>query len=103
MKILSLIFVVFLTGCSLLQPRVVMVDPPQWPEAGQTLKEPCKQLKELDPAKQLNITDILLIVVENYGNYHECSFKKDGWNKWYDQNKQMYEQAIEEAKGKTKK
>lgn len=101
MKLVSLIFVSLLAGCSLFGPSYAPIDPPKFPEATETLKQKCRELQELDTAKTNNITDILKSVVQNYGLYHECSLKVDGWNKWYTEQRKIYEEAIE--KGQSKK
>lgn len=101
MKYLALTFVVFMSGCSLFGPRHAPVEPPKWPDASPALVEKCKELQTLQETGSLNITDILKAVVTNYGFYHQCSNKVDGWNKWYTEQKKNYEEAID--KGKQKK
>jgi hypothetical protein len=101
MKYLSLILVIFVSGCSLFGPRHAPVNPPKWPDATPALIEKCKELQQLELTNQATITDILRTVVQNYGFYHQCSLKVDGWNKWYEEQKRIYEEAL--AKGKPQK
>lgn len=100
MKLYTLILAALLGGCSLFGPSYAPVDPPKFPEATETLKQKCKELQELDPNKSNNITDILKSVVQNYGLYHECSLRVDGWNKWYTEQRKIYEEAVEKGKSK---
>lgn len=101
MKYFILLVALFLSGCSLFGPRYAPVEPPKWPEAVPALVEKCKELQQMEISGTASITDILKIVVQNYGFYHQCSYKVDGWNKWYEEQKKNYEEAI--LKGKQQK
>lgn len=79
---------VMLSGCSLLK-----TNPPGKPKFPEPLKEltiPCPDLKTIEGDK-VAITELLKTVVNNYAVYYECSLKNDGWNKWYKEQKEIYD------------
>jgi hypothetical protein len=79
-----------LGGCGLFKPNPPVY--PKWPDAIQELKEKCPDLKTIE-GNQIAVTELLKAVVHNYQLYYECSLKNDGWNKWYEEQKKIYEQA----------
>lgn len=84
--ILSLMLTLAISGCGMFQSTVK----PKWPDAVPELKEKCPDLVTLEGDK-IAITELLKAVVKNYQLYHECSLKNDGWNKWYEEQKKIYE------------
>lgn len=86
-SILLALTVVALTGCTSFLPAK-----PKFPEPTAGLTEPCPDLKKIEGDK-VAITDLLRTVVENYGLYHECSLKNDGWNDWYKEQKRIYDKV----------
>ncbi len=84
MKYLTLIFALALTACTNVPIKQ------KFPEAIPELKEKCPDLKQIEGDK-VAITDLLKSVITNYNMYYECSLKNDGWNKWYDEQKKIYE------------
>ena len=85
MKLLLALPVVMLSACTTIVP--VAQKFPQAPE--QTLKL-CPQLATV-PAGQTSITDMLKVVVANYGTYYECSVRHDGLVEWYHVQKKIHE------------
>jgi hypothetical protein len=85
MKYALLILAVFLTACS--TPIPVSQKFPNVPTA---LVERCESLKKIEGDK-VAITEMLKVVVQNYGMYYECAAKVDGWNDWYLEQKRIYE------------
>ena len=85
MKWLLVVPVVMLSACSTVVP--VAQKFPQAPE--QTLKL-CPQVATV-PAGQTSITDMLKVVVANYGTYYECSVRHDGLVEWYHVQKKIHE------------
>ena len=89
MKILSvLIFSLLLSGCALLTK--FLPAKPKFPEPVKELTEPCPDL-EIIKSDQVAITELLKAVVNNYNLYHQCSLKNEGWNKWYKEQKEIYD------------
>jgi hypothetical protein len=84
MKYLALILALTLTGCYSVPIKQ------KFPEAIPELKEKCPDLKQIEGDK-VAITDLLKSVIINYNMYYECSLKNDGWNKWYDEQRKIYE------------
>jgi hypothetical protein len=85
MKYIILSLVVFLSACSTPVPVKQ-----KFPEAPTALVERCESLKKIEGDK-VAITEMLKVVVQNYGMYYECAAKVDGWNEWYLEQKRIYE------------
>jgi hypothetical protein len=49
----------------------------------------CPDLKLVNPTTKLS--DVVDIVVTNYGQYKECQVKVDSWIDWYNSQKQIFE------------
>ena len=87
MKLTPLILVLFLAGCSTPVPVSQ-----KFPDVPKALVERCENLKKVEGDK-VAITEMLKVVVANYGMYYECAAKVDGWNDWYLEQKRVYESA----------
>lgn len=85
MKYISLILVMFLVGCSTTVPVSQ-----KFPGVPKALVEKCESLKKVE-GDRVAITEMLKVVVQNYGMYYECAAKVDGWNEWYIEQKRIYE------------
>ena len=85
MKYIILSLVVLVSACSTPVPVKQ-----QFPEVPKALVERCESLKKIEGDK-VAITEMLKVVVANYGMYYECAAKVDGWNDWYLEQKRIYE------------
>jgi hypothetical protein len=85
MKYISLILVVLLSACSTPVPIKQ-----KFPDVPKALVERCENLKKIEGDK-VAMTEMLKVVVQNYGMYYECAAKVDGWNDWYLEQKRIYE------------
>jgi len=85
MKYALLISVMFLTACSTPVPVSQ-----KFPDVPKALVEKCDSLKKIEGDK-VAISEMLKVVVANYGMYYECAAKVDGWNDWYLEQKRIYE------------
>lgn len=85
MKYASLILVALLTACSTTVPVSQ-----KFPDVPKSLVERCESLKKVEGDK-VAITEMLKVVVQNYGMYYECAAKVDGWNDWYLEQKRIHE------------
>ncbi len=85
MKYISLILVAMLSACSTPVPVTQ-----KFPEVPKALVERCESLKKIE-GDRVAITEMLKVVVQNYGMYYECAAKVDGWNDWYLEQKRIYE------------
>lgn len=87
MKIIILVFVALLTGCSIIAPVKR-----NFPDAVPALQEKCPELSIIEnTGNAVSITDMLKTVVKNYGSYYECANKVDGWNEWYSTQRKIFE------------
>jgi hypothetical protein len=84
MKLLLIIPVILLSGCLATTPVKR-----NFPEVPKELLESCPPLKQINPTEKLS--EVLTIVVDNYGQYHECDAKSDTWIEWYKTQQQIFE------------
>lgn len=84
MKLLLIIPVLLLSGCLVTAPVKRT-----FPEAPQELMESCPALQQMQPTNKLS--EVLTVVVDNYGQYHECDAKVDTWIEWYKTQKDIFE------------
>ena len=84
MKILILLPVLLLAGCLSTAPVKR-----NFPEVPKDLMESCPDLKTTQPTEKLS--EVLKVVVDNYGQYHECKIKVDTWAEWYKTQKDIFE------------
>ena len=85
MRILVIGLVVLLSGCLTSVPVKQ-----KFPSVPNVLVEKCESLKKVE-GDQVAITEMLKVIVHNYGLYYECSTKVDGWNEWYSDQKRIYD------------
>ena len=87
MKSIVLIVSAFLlTGCLSTAPVKR-----NFPEVPQELMTACPDLKQVEKTEQLS--KVLGVVVENYGQYHECRVKVDAWIDWYKTQKRIFDEV----------
>ena len=85
MKYIILSLALVLAACSTSVPIKQ-----KFPEVPKSLVERCESLKKIE-GDRVAITEMLKVVVQNYGMYYECAAKVDGWNDWYLEQKRIYE------------
>ena len=85
MKLLLIALALVLSGCATTVPVVA-----KFPQAPGTLvQEPCVELKKLnDDAK---LSDVAKTIVVNYSEYYMCAVKLEAWQRWYLEQKAIYE------------
>lgn len=83
-SVLFLIPVLFLSGCLTSTPVKR-----NFPDVPKELMEACPDLKLVEQTDKLS--DVLKVVTDNYGQYHECKIKVDTWTEWYKTQKQIFE------------
>lgn len=85
MKTLLIALALLLSGCSTVVPVVA-----KFPEAPGTLvQEPCTELKKLQNDPKLS--DVAKTVTVNYSEYYMCAVKLEAWQRWYREQKTLYE------------
>lgn len=82
-KLLLLIPALLLTGCLTTPVKR------NFPEVPKELMEACPDLKAVPETEKLS--EVLKVVVDNYGQYHECKIKVDTWVEWYKTQKQIFD------------
>ena len=85
MKYLLLMLVALLVACSTAVPIKQ-----RFPDVPKALLEKCENLKKIE-GDRVAITEMLKVIVQNYGMYYECATKVDGWQEWYSDQKKIYE------------
>jgi len=84
MKLLLVLpIIVLLSGCLTTPVKR------NFPEVPKQLMEACPALKTTEPTEKLS--EVLKVVVDNYGQYHECKIKVDTWVEWYNTQKSIFE------------
>jgi hypothetical protein len=85
MKFLAIALALTLSACSTTVPVVA-----KFPAAPGTLvQEPCPDLKKLE--EQAKLSDVAKIVTVNYSEYYMCAVKLEAWQRWYREQKIIYE------------
>ena len=85
MKALALSLVLLLGACSTTVP--VTAKFPQAP--GMLVQEPCQELKKLEDTPKLS--DVSKTITVNYSEYYLCAIKLEAWQRWYREQKVIYE------------
>ena len=86
MRTLILGLAILLVGCGTTVTPVAR----KFPDAIPDLQVKCPTLTTIE-GTNVSITDMLKTVVTNYGLYYECAGKVEGWNEWYDKQKQSFD------------
>ena len=79
-----LILVLLLAGCSTTVPVTRT-----FPEVPKELRTACPDLKEV-PEGTEKLSELLSVVVGNYGQYQECQLTAELWNTWYQEQKKIF-------------
>lgn len=85
MKYLMILLAFTLTACSTTVP--VTAKFPQAP--GTLVQEPCPNLQKL--SEDTKLSDVAKTVSVNYSEYYTCAVKLETWQKWYREQKTIYE------------
>ena len=83
-KFVIILSVLLLTAC------VAVPVERKFPTVPDVLTQQCGQLEEV-PVGTTKLSDILIVVTNNYALYHECQLKVETWNEWYNAQKKIYE------------
>jgi len=83
MKIVIVTMALLLSACA-----TVPVER-KFPEVPVELMQACPDLKQVNPTTKLS--EVVDIVVSNYGQYKECQIKVDSWIDWYNNQKKIFE------------
>lgn len=83
MRIAIIALALLLSACT-----AVPVDR-KFPSIPTELQQACPDLKLVEPTTKLS--EVVDIVVTNYGQYRECQVKVDSWIEWYNKQKEIFE------------
>lgn len=83
MKKFLLIPLIALVGCTTTPVKR------NFPAVPQEIMVACPELKQTQQTEKLS--DVLKVVTENYGQYHECRAKVDAWIDWYKTQKDIFD------------
>ena len=83
-RLLILLTAIMLTGCFGTAPVNR-----HFPGVPEDLMAACPDLKETPSTTKLS--EVVGVVVVNYGQYHECRIKVYGWIEWYKTQKSIFE------------
>ena len=84
MKFLLIPLILSLSACTTVP---VVAKFPQAP--GTLVQEPCPDLKKL--TEDAKLSDVAKIVTVNYTEYYTCAIKLEAWQRWYLEQKTIYE------------
>ena len=85
MKLLLITLILLLAACSTTVP--VTSKFPQAP--GTLVQEPCPNLHKL--ADEAKLSDVAKTITVNYSEYYMCAVKLEAWQRWYQEQKTIYE------------
>jgi hypothetical protein len=85
---LVLFAAVILFGCSTVPVKL------KFPEAPEELTRACGDLT-LVKQDDHQFSNFLNVVVDNYGVYYECKIQADGWKRWYDDQRKIFNEAMQ--------
>jgi hypothetical protein len=84
MKLLILSLALLISACTTVP---VTAKFPQAP--GALVQEPCPNLQKL--TEQAKLSDVAKTVTVNYSEYYMCAVKLEAWQRWYREQKTIYE------------
>jgi len=84
-KLLIALSVLALVGCASTPiPTTISM---KWPDAPANFFVSCPDLAQIPPTEKLS--EVLPVVVGNYGAYYGCQSKVDDWIEWYNTQKKI--------------
>jgi hypothetical protein len=86
MKKLLALVTVLLVGCA--SSNVAR----HFPEVPSDLQKPCPEL-ELVATNTSKLSDVLVVVTDNYTEYHLCRIRVDAWIEWYKTQRTIFEEV----------
>ena len=83
MKHLIIVAVLLITGCSSVPVTV------KFPDVPKDMLETCPDLKLVPETTKLS--EVLPVIVDNYGQYYTCKDTVDNWIEWYKSQKKIFD------------
>jgi hypothetical protein len=85
-RLLILLATISLVGCATSVPVQR-----NFPSVPTELLTACPDLQETPMTTKLS--EVLGVVVENYGQYQECQIKVNAWTEWYNTQRKIFEEV----------
>lgn len=85
-KLITFAFIL-LVGCTTAPVKM------KFPSAPEELTKSCGDLQLVKPGDH-QMSSFLNVVVDNYGTYYECKIQADGWQRWYEEQKKIFDEAF---------
>lgn len=85
-KLLALVTALTLVGC------VGVPVERKFPGIPESLKQPCAELQTV-PTDNTKLSEMMIVVTNNYKEYHTCQIKVESWQEWYETQKKIFEDA----------
>lgn len=85
MRMVILIYCLFLAGCSTTPVPVVM----KFPDAPPSLMTPAPDLNKLPTDKKIEMSDIIQTTNSNAALYYELKIKYEAWQEWFKEQKSI--------------
>lgn len=85
MKYLAVLIALMLTACT-----TVPVER-RFPDVPAELMNKCPTLGLVH--KDAKFSEILTVVSKNYARYHECSAQNEAWQRWYEDQKKIFQEV----------
>jgi hypothetical protein len=82
-KLLIIVCLFVLTGCSVFVPVKR-----NFPEVPKELSTKCPDLKLVPDTDKLS--EVIVVVTDNYSTYKECQLTVELWNDWYESQKKNF-------------
>jgi hypothetical protein len=85
-KLIAFAFIL-LIGCTSAPVKI------QFPTVPEELTKSCGDL-QLVKEDNHQFSNFLNVVVDNYGTYYECKIQADAWQRWYEEQKKIFNEAF---------
>ena len=86
MKKLILIPLIALVGC------VGVPIERKFPAVPDTINQACPELQQVPP-NNTKLSEMMVVVTNNYKEYHTCQIRVESWMEWYTTQKKIFEDA----------
>lgn len=83
MKHLIIVAVLLIAGCTSIPVAV------KFPDVPKDMLEACPDLKTVPETNKLS--EVLPVIVDNYGQYYMCKDSVDNWIEWYKSQKKIFD------------
>lgn len=83
MKHLIIVAALLIAGCTSVPVTV------KFPDVPKDMLESCPDLKSVPETTKLS--EVLPVIVDNYGQYYGCKDTVDNWIEWYNSQKKIFD------------